>query len=283
MRDQRVIRRIALTFVEALEAQLANTQQAGPSRSTPPTAPQISPQDQNQSWSNPSSAFSSTNISAPSPTAFLEMLSSAATAQASNIGEGASVPGMRVGAAENAMMSSTWAATPTDMNNTSTGLTPFLSFIDNQEAQPASEARILPDRHDSGNTESMDPDSRRSSTGGPQAGANGNNIPTSWQFAAGTANANGHETVNLNWPPLGQDGLQPSTRTEGPWRGVETVSSVYGQQQPANGFVMQDTAPQLPEQSSSEMNEAIQQQLLLDLFWPGWPQYLPEPNIVNDL
>lgn len=111
-------------------------------------------------------------------------------------------------------------------------------------------------------------------------------IPTSWQFAAGTASVNSHDPVNLNWPPpVGDAGLQPSTRTEGPWRGIETVSSVFGQQQqqqPSMDIPVIDINQQSAE-STNEMNEAIQQQLLLDLFWPGWPQYLPEPNIVNDL
>jgi hypothetical protein len=31
------------------------------------------------------------------------------------------------------------------------------------------------------------------------------------------------------------------------------------------------------------MDEAAQQQLLMDLFWPGWPPSLPEPHVVNDL
>jgi hypothetical protein len=103
-----------------------------------------------------------------------------------------------------------------------------------------------------------------------------------WHFGTGQASVNGHDSVNLNWnPPLGPDGnLQPSTRMDGPWRGVETVGTTYGQQ--TIDISMQDTA-QMPEQNAADLNEAIQQQLLLDLFWPGWPQFLPEPNIVNDL
>ena len=31
------------------------------------------------------------------------------------------------------------------------------------------------------------------------------------------------------------------------------------------------------------LDETLQQQILMDLFWPGWPPNLPEPNIVNDL
>jgi hypothetical protein len=31
------------------------------------------------------------------------------------------------------------------------------------------------------------------------------------------------------------------------------------------------------------MDEVLQQKILMDLFWPGWPPNLPEPNIVNDL
>jgi len=232
-------------------------------------------------WPQTASAFSSAPVTAPSPTAFLEMLSSAASAQ--SFSAEPTIPGLRAGAAENAMMSSTWAATP-DAMNVSSGLTPFLSFTDNQEAQPASEMRPEPDRHDTnGTTTDSIPDSRRSSA------ANGSTLVTpssaadidyskSYEFKAGMQDASGE---NLNWPPVSiGPGLQPSTRTEGPWRGVETVSSVFGQQANAMPDIQ---ATSQPVDSNAEFNEAMQQQLLLDLFWPGWPQHLPEPNIVNDL
>lgn len=31
------------------------------------------------------------------------------------------------------------------------------------------------------------------------------------------------------------------------------------------------------------LDETIQQQILMDLFWPGWPPNMPEPTVVNDL
>ena len=197
-------------------------------------------------------------------------------------------PGLRAGASENAMMSSTWAATPTD-NMQSTGLTPFLSFADNQEASLASDVRPppVPHRAETGQSEGMDSNvSRRSSAGGSISISDASpQIPqmprgTTYSFL-GAVGPNG-ENVNVNWmPAVGPEGLQPSTRTEGPWRGVETVSSVFGQQQ-----VPVEPIAELSSQQADPMNdfnEAMQQQLLMDLFWPGWPQYLPEPNIVNDL
>jgi len=250
-----------------------------------------------QQWADPQSSYGVPDIAAPSPTAFLEMLSSAATEQASS-GSGFMPPvsGLKAGAAENAMMSTNWAATPSDMGNQSTGLTPFLSFNDNQDARPANEIRAEPDRMDSngsGTSQSMQSQSRKSSNDVPDVGAGYLNqspgigeIPrqsTFYSFSTNTGNGM-PGTENLNWPPpVGPDGLQPSTRTEGPWRGVETVESVYGVQG------LNEQIPDISMQQNStdsgtaEFNEAMQQQLLLDLFWPGWPPHLPEPNIVNDL
>ncbi|ODN84683.1 hypothetical protein L202_00579 [Cryptococcus amylolentus CBS 6039] len=33
----------------------------------------------------------------------------------------------------------------------------------------------------------------------------------------------------------------------------------------------------------ASLDAAMQQQILMDMFWPGWPAKLPEPNIVNEL
>jgi hypothetical protein len=100
-------------------------------------------------------------------------------------------------------------------------------------------------------------------------------------------------------------GLQPSTRTEGPWRGVETVENIFGSsgakldkdgisleqppmynQFPATGINQMDGVDiNIGNTATGEyvMDETLQQKILMDLFWPGWPPNLPEPNIVNDL
>jgi hypothetical protein len=100
-------------------------------------------------------------------------------------------------------------------------------------------------------------------------------------------------------------GLQPSTRTEGPWRGVETVENIFGSSGakldkdgisleqppmynpfPATGInQMGGVDINIGNTATGEyvMDETLQQKILMDLFWPGWPPNLPEPNIVNDL
>lgn len=87
---------------------------------------------------------------------------------------------------------------------------------------------------------------------------------------------------------------RPNTRTEGPWRDVETVNSVFGAAGPnikdeTGQPPVYDPIPNIgnidPAAGSAEfvMDEVLQQKILMDLFWPGWPPNLPEPNIVNDL
>lgn len=112
-------------------------------------------------------------------------------------------------------------------------------------------------------------------------------------------NAKGNDiwaAINTSHP-----GLQPSTRVEGPWRGIETAETIFagtGAKIDADGVPLEQT-PMYPQQVDVNgfindptnilgvdgylMDEATQQRLLLDLFWPGWPPSLPEPNIVNDL
>lgn len=213
--------------IEALEAELARQPEA----------------------SQPEWGFNPAPLPAPSPTAFLEMLSSAATTHSTDPVQ--TIPGLRNGAAENAMMSTTWAATPTDTTNQSTGLTPFLSFTDNQEVQGTSDGAGL--------------QAEGSRSGGSHSGPQ----------------------EPLHWGP---SNIEPATRTDGPWRAVETVetasASVFVQtsldSQPPPAQPAQPQSGQ-PTATTGDFSEAMQQQLLLDLFWPGWPPFLPEPNIVNDL
>lgn len=103
-------------------------------------------------------------------------------------------------------------------------------------------------------------------------------------------------------------GVMPNTRTEGPWRGVETIENIFA---PSRAQFDRDTVPleqatrldplqatELDNMSGINVNldnvgnagtgeymmdETLQQKILMDLFWPGWPPNLPEPNIVNDL
>jgi hypothetical protein len=105
--------------------------------------------------------------------------------------------------------------------------------------------------------------------------------------------------------------LQPSTRVEGPWRGVETADNIFtgtgmhfdkdgvSMEQPPLYNPIPNVEPMpgnmgmgnnidievepVPAQDGFVMDEILQQKILMDLFWPGWPPNLPEPNIVNDL
>ena len=288
-----------LLMGELLEARLATQPDDYEQHHSHP--PSSSSSKSSQEWSVPS--FVQPRDTAPSPTAFLEMLSSAATAQASAAAEASSsVPGLRDGAV-NAMMSATWATTPKEGNNASTGLTPFLSFADNQHAQPQTESEGK--REQSGVSPSAR-GSRRSSSynGGVSSYATSTNSPTSaggpmpspvnfLNFSPAPSAAEGssrpqaqpvqRDPPNVDWPPPpGPDGhLQPSTRTEGSWRGVETISNYMGNSNDADAPA--HNKPAEPEAPAADVNEAIQQQLLLDIFWPGWPSTLPEPHIVNDL
>ena len=92
---------------------------------------------------------------------------------------------------------------------------------------------------------------------------------------------NGASAWPQNWPPpFDANNIQPSSKTEGPWRNVDTMNSMY----PEAAQAAQPQNPAVdPNQAFFGGDEALQQQLLLDLFWPGWPPYLPEPHIVNDL
>jgi hypothetical protein len=94
---------------------------------------------------------------------------------------------------------------------------------------------------------------------------------------------------NEQMPSLNESGrLTPSKRLDGPWRGVETVDSVFAASMQAAG-VHEINAQGMDFGTVNgvdgllSVDEVIQQQLLMDLFWPGWPASLPEPHIVNDL
>lgn len=96
----------------------------------------------------------------------------------------------------------------------------------------------------------------------------------------------GDTTQIYDWPPSLQPGavLEPSTLLQGSWKGVETVDSVFA----ASLADLQDPGVNMNGNINMDglqagLDAAMQEQLLLDLFWPGWPNELPEPNIVTDL
>ncbi|RXK38329.1 hypothetical protein M231_04371 [Tremella mesenterica] len=252
-------------------------------------AKEHSPNDSSRAWG----ASSMPDLAAPSPTAFLEMLSSAASAQ---VHQSMGPAGLRHGAANDTMMGAahTWGDTPVD----STGLKEHSGFT---PLFPSDSPR-LPSHRDSthGASGAMSPPSTsrqgtRNSPSGADLSPNAiftfSPVP-SGPVASGSSGQPAHNTnephsgENLNWPPPpdANGNIQPSTRVEGPWRGVETVETIFAASMKAtfvegqSGMGINTNVDDLPP-----LDEAVQQQLLLELFWPGWPPNLPEPNIVNDL
>lgn len=68
------------------------------------------------------------------------------------------------------------------------------------------------------------------------------------------------------------------------WQGLESVSATFTTT--VDGNVAVDTQMETAismDGLETGVDPAMQQQILMDLFWPGWPAKLPEPNVVNDL
>lgn len=318
---------------EELEAQLANKSTTAPQGSTE-THRTVSIDATAHPWAVPVSAGSgihtlAPDISAQSPTAFLEMLSSAATAHhpsrsgsGSGSGSGFGSNQNPNGALKEGRNGTTMvtggvfhAPTPLADNDTtgegqSTGLTPFFSYGSAETGgdRPRIE-HIDSDQSDltrpgSGSGPGVDTSSHHNESGG----YNNNTIPpltpsAVFNFPPTPAGVNYTIPTQSHIPQFDEQGnMKPSEKLDGPWRAIETVDTMLagagipmGNGNVGNGnngmpgmdgmqgqFSMQDQAegimPSLPP-----MDEATQQQLLMDLFWPGWPVNLPEPNIVNDL
>jgi len=226
-------------------------------------------------------------ITASSPTAFLDMLSRAAT---DHVGESTEIPVLRNGA-EHTMMSGLWASTPGP--DVSTGLTPFLSFSDNQQAQLASD-RPNVDRQESGTSSHLDgniDNSRRSSqqgsTDSPMYLGKNTSVPGGLSnfspsgilsFPPSPADP---KTCGMGWREADPDAGKPV----GTWRDVETTSNIFNPNDfsKSAGLGNPVNAPFSADDDTQGMDAATQQQLLLDLFWPGWPPNLPQPHVVNEL
>ncbi|ORY32255.1 hypothetical protein BCR39DRAFT_523592 [Naematelia encephala] len=276
--------------IEELELQLAQT------KSGPTNPPQKTTSGRDGSWLGGES-------SAPSPTAFLEMLSSAATAQ---IPEPNGVPGLRSGVPEHTMMGdSSFSA--------STGLTPFILPNDwatsmDEKTTPTLERQQTIDSNASATSESRRP-SEPATEPSPFTSASGSGVsslspnavfnfspgPTqppfqqvvgnssSWFIANANIATNNNSSKEDLRPNLDADGnLEPATAPDGPWRAVETVETAFIQT--INSVPIDSNQGEADGiDAGLAMDPELQQQLLMDLFWPGWPPNLPEPNIVNDL
>ncbi|KAL7422208.1 hypothetical protein Q5752_002854 [Cryptotrichosporon argae] len=250
------------------------------------------------------SAFQPT--SADSPTAFLEMLSSAASAQAASAPQPPpdfAIPGMRDGAAAPTLMGGFTATWISADRSESTGLTPFLNMVDSP--RPLDEANAPGMGTDSSSVPTLAGSSRPSLSGqsGSHNGAQSSTADTTpsgpavlspgyvFNFSPAATGPGTGPPQNLQYSfPIANGGLQPSTLTEGPWRAVETVATVLPDSLAAGSGSADDlfgsggqTIDMDAPTGDVQMDEALQQQLLLDLFWPGWPPTLPEPHVTTAL
>ena len=244
-------------------------------------------QEPARSASSTMSAPSYPDITAQSPTAFLEMLSSAATDRAPAQQQQS---GVRPGAQAS---TTTLASTPNFANwgpvrpqGDMSAPSPMFTFSGSTQVNRSQDASRQNSQRGS--------ESSASNTASVNASAapailSPNGV---FNFSPGPTGMTPGQNGNNQWPPMPPNGqLEPSTRIEGPWRAVETVETfVAGNSQSGNeplttfsGVILgQD---QLGGDAATALvnDEALQQQLLMDLFWPGWPPCLPEPHIVNDL
>ena len=278
-------------MAEALETKLAE-------KSDGPTHRQNYSMDSNRSRTD---VHMFQDVPAPSPTAFLEMLSTAASAQAAGT---ISAPAFRSGASESAMMTGvpSWNSPQDarDIGQHSSGLTPYLSYTDPQQnAGPNDSVERQGTESSTGSFASRHP--AQQSMKQTASGLNPEAPPTAYailspnnvfNFSPGPSGPNTSSSGpgSSNWPPPpdhhGQ--IQPSTLIEGPWRAVETLDTVFAAG--ANKDMSATSAAAYSQPIDLDMDagllpvdEAMQQQLLLDLFWPGWPINLPEPHIVLEL
>lgn len=264
-------------------------------------------------------------VSAQSPTAFLELLSSAATSRAPPASSG-----LKDGVTGTAMMN---GATGTAFADQS-GLTPMFTYAAELQTDPRPNMpqRVSDEPHESSRTStgssmpsmpSMNSASTSSTTGfggipplTPSAVFNFSPMPMN------------DTTTHAYVPQFDDQGrLKPSGKADGAWRDIETADNteaIPGVNISAAQATIHDmageawqgpdtadnfrTAPsadvgggaraRVPNQHTDpavhlsetfgvnmppQMDEAAQQQLLMDLFWPGWPPSLPEPHVVNDL
>lgn len=91
-----------------------------------------------------------------------------------------------------------------------------------------------------------------------------------------------------NWQSFNAKDFSSTTldpvKGQAQWQGLESVSATFTTT--VDGNVAVDTQMETEismDGLETDVDPAMQQQILMDLFWPGWPAKLPEPNVVNDL
>lgn len=264
----------------------------------------------------------SDEIAAESPTSFLDMLSAAATTHAPPSVSRNTSAGLRAGVTGAAMMNGATGTfvppPPAESPNYHTGFTPAFSYDDSQ--QNSGEMRPPPIQHHSStsstSTHSMPPPvhtgSMSSSFSVPLSSGSSEPIALTpggiFNFSPGPPEPVDYESMPM---PDKHGRIQPSTRLMGPWQAVNTVDTFVAAataqarasvqftsipddfEKPPHPMADPGRIPQAPlfnvqqdvpmQDFSVPFEEDLQQQMLMDLFWPGWPPGLPEPHIVNEL
>ncbi|WWD15819.1 hypothetical protein CI109_100243 [Kwoniella shandongensis] len=103
----------------------------------------------------------------------------------------------------------------------------------------------------------------------------------------GVFNFSPGETFSAPWPPIdvGDTTFAASATLNASWQmGGNTAPLTTGMKKPDSIGVDDPMETDINlDGLQAGLDAAMQQQLLMDLFWPGWPPNLPEPNVVNDL
>lgn len=95
------------------------------------------------------------------------------------------------------------------------------------------------------------------------------------------------QNKSQNWQSFNPNDLSSTVdplKGQAQWRGLESVSATFATTMNGNvGADLQMETEISMDGLEAGLDAAMQQQILMDLFWPGWPAKLPEPNVVNDL
>lgn len=95
------------------------------------------------------------------------------------------------------------------------------------------------------------------------------------------------QNKSQNWQSFNPNDLSSSVdplKGQAQWQSLESVSATFTTTVDGNvGRDLQMETEINMDGLEAGLDAAMQQQILMDLFWPGWPAKLPEPNVVNDL
>ncbi|OWZ59311.1 hypothetical protein C356_01070 [Cryptococcus neoformans c45] len=95
------------------------------------------------------------------------------------------------------------------------------------------------------------------------------------------------QNKSQNWQSFNPNDLSSTVdplKGQPQWQSLESVSATFTTTVDGNvGRDLQMETEINMDGLEAGLDAAMQQQILMDLFWPGWPAKLPEPNVVNDL